>query len=100
MTKKELAKRLARLKELRAFYKDGAISVEDVMTELGKMGYCVNLLNDDNGHWAFASDGYQSVPSGKYAENIQTSFFIEKKKWKTTIRAALIHFFNTDLLDD
>jgi hypothetical protein len=47
------------------------------------------VISDDNEHWAFASDGWQNVPAGKKTTDIQTTFFIEKKRWKKDIRTAI-----------
>lgn len=47
------------------------------------------LINDDNGHWAFVGSGFQNVPMGKKAQDISTTFFIEKKDWKPSIRKAI-----------
>jgi len=46
------------------------------------------LVSDDNKHWACVCDGFQSIPSD-YPTDIQTSFFIEKKQWKKSIRKAI-----------
>lgn len=47
------------------------------------------LVNDDNGHWACVCDGIQNVPSGEGAEDISTSFWIEKDKWRNSAREAI-----------
>lgn len=49
------------------------------------------LVNDDNGHWAFASDGFQNVHEGDNPEDLYTSFVIEKHAFFPTIREALLH---------
>lgn len=61
------------------------------------MGYCFNLLHDDNGHWAIASDSYQNVAVGDKPIDIQTTFFVEKKFWKDSIKKAFIYFMKDTL---
>jgi len=46
------------------------------------------LVNDDAGHWAVAFDGIQSV-SADPPQDTDTSFFIEKDQWCSTIREAI-----------
>lgn len=48
-----------------------------------------SLINDDNGHWACVSDGIQNVPMDDETCDIQTTFFIEKDRWKGSIREAI-----------
>jgi len=52
-----------------------------------QQGCC--LVSDDNGHWAFVCSGFQNVPMGKKAQDIASTFFIEKKDWRPTIRKAI-----------
>lgn len=47
------------------------------------------LISDDNGHWVVALSGMQNVPMGTGPEDIATSFFIEAKDWKPSIREAI-----------
>ena len=75
----------------RRFYEEHIIKKDD--TELlewleSSTGYC--LVSDDNGHWACVCDGIQNVPMGEDTEDIATSFWIEKDKWKNTIREAIL----------
>lgn len=49
------------------------------------------LLNDDSGHWAFASDGMQNVnfdDDGPY--DLESVWFVEKHAFKATIREAIL----------
>ena len=46
------------------------------------------LVSDDNKHWAVVTDGFQNCPV-KYPSDIETTFFIRKKDWSTTIRKAI-----------
>lgn len=66
------------------------INCERAFEYLSKIGYCPNLLNDDNGHWAVIFDGFQNVPIGDDKEDICTTCFIEAKKWKDSIYEALV----------
>ena len=68
------------------------LEFEFILEHLANLGQCPNLLNDDNGHWAFASNGYQNVVCGDDPENVETSFFVEAKLWKYTPREALKYY--------
>jgi hypothetical protein len=46
------------------------------------------LVSDDRKHWAVVTSGFQNVPM-KTPADIQTTFFIEKKDWKKSIRKAI-----------
>jgi len=63
-----------------------------IMQHLSYLGECVNLINDDNGHWAVCGDGYQSVAYGDEPVDVETHFFIEAIHWKDTPKEALIHY--------
>lgn len=52
-------------------------------------GDCPGIINDDNGHWTVSGSGVQNVPDGDGPSDIQTTFFIEAKDWKPTIREAI-----------
>lgn len=47
------------------------------------------LVNDDNGHWALVFDGIQNLPVGKRTQDIASTFYIEKKHWRQTVRKAI-----------
>ncbi len=49
------------------------------------------LVSDDFGHWACSGDGMQNVPEETPAD-IQTTFFIEKEKWRSSIREVILQF--------
>ena len=70
--------------------KNEELNVEQAFQELCEIGYCPNLLNDDDGRWAVVFDGMQSVVMGDEAEDVSTSFFVEAKQWHSNIRQALI----------
>lgn len=76
--------------EILAKTKNEELSVEQALQELCEIGYCPNLLNDDDGRWAVAFDGFQDVVMGDEAQDINTSFFVESKQWHSNIRQALI----------
>ena len=46
------------------------------------------LISDDMGHWAVSGDGFQSL-SDNPPDDVETTFFIEKKQWKSSIREAV-----------
>lgn len=46
------------------------------------------LVSDDQGHWAVACDGMQSL-SINPPDDVETAFFIEKHRWKKTVREAI-----------
>lgn len=80
MTHEEILKRV----------EDRSLNLEQAFQELSSIGYCPNLINDDDGRWAVAFDGIQDVVTGDNAEDINTSFFIEAKQWSPSITEALI----------
>lgn len=55
---------------------------------LQKHGQGLALLSDDQGHWAVSGDGMQSVSSNP-PEDCHTTFFVEKREWKKTVRKAI-----------
>ena len=63
------------------------LPVEFILEELSMLGHAPNLLYDDNGYWAVAYDGYQTVVTEP--SDVETSFLVPKKLWKNTIREAL-----------
>jgi len=56
---------------------------------LQKAGCGIALINDDNGYWAVATEGFQTVPEADGTTDIETTYFIEKKWWKSTVRKAI-----------
>lgn len=66
------------------------ISIEEALENLSEIGYCPNLLNDDNGHWAVVFDGFQSMPIGDAPDDVALTCFVEAKDWKDSIYDALI----------
>ena len=76
--------------EIKQKVTDREINCEQAFESLSEIGYCANLLNDDNGHWAVKFDGFQNVPMGDEPEDISTTCFIEAKDWKDSIYEALV----------
>ena len=72
-------------------YSDDEIKANfcDIMQTMMKHGSCNCLINDDNGHWAIAEEGEQSVSYGKVPMDLSTSFYIEAKRFSKTIPRAL-----------
>lgn len=60
-----------------------------IVDKMEKEGYCPALLSDDNGHWAFATDGIQNVPLGEEPEDIETTFFVPKNRWADSAPLAI-----------
>jgi len=61
----------------------------DGLEALVKNGDCPGIINDDNGHWAVSGEGVQNVVCGPETEDVHTTFFVEAKDWKDTIREAI-----------
>ena len=73
------------------------MGVEQAFEAFVNDGSCPALIYDDFGNWAVACQGYQSIPANPgEPDNIDSSFFIEKKQWEKTIKAALINFLKLD----
>ena len=88
----ELTKEI--LAYIKLYFND--LPFEFIMEQLSYIGWCPNLLNDDNGHWALATDGFQNVVVGDEPEDVDTSFFVEAKYWKDTSREALNFYLNEE----
>ncbi len=61
----------------------------DALIRLAGEGDCPALLNDDNGHWAVTSDGFQTMPRGEEPGDIETAFYVEAGDWFDDPRAAI-----------
>ena len=59
------------------------------LNELANVGFCPALIFDDNGHWALAFDGTQSVASLSGPVTTYSTFFVEADMWKDTIEEAV-----------
>ena len=71
------------------------IELLDWLQKQSDEGSCPGLINDDDGRWAVSFTGMQQAPSGK-AEDLWTTFNVEKKEWKKTIRQAIIYAIETE----
>lgn len=64
-----------------------------VVEKLINEGWCVSLINDDNGHWALTDEGMQNVPDhwakDDEPDDIVTTFFIGKELWADTPSLAI-----------
>ena len=61
------------------------------------------LISDDKGHWVFTADGIQTICDGDGPDDCSTAFFVEKGKWKNSVREAIdaaIHEDELELYDD
>lgn len=64
--------------------------MNDILEQLQKLndeGWCINLINDDNGYWAFGTDGVQNVRLLQ-SDDLETVTFIEGKMFADTINEA------------
>jgi hypothetical protein len=52
------------------------------------------LVNDDNGNWAVSASGMQNVVCGDEPSDVETTFFIEAKDWKPTLREAINYYLD------
>lgn len=67
-----------------------------VMEQLSHLGWCPNLLYDDNGHWTVSADGYQNVVYGDEPEDVETHFYVEAENWKNSPKEALYKFLHVN----
>ena len=49
----------------------------------------IGLISDDAGRWAVSTGGIQNMPDTMKAIDIASTFFVEAKDWRKTIRAAI-----------
>jgi len=71
------------------------IDLETIIESLTHIGSAPNILYDDNGHFAITCDGIQTISYGDEPVDVETSFYIEKEHWFSTIREALNHFLES-----
>lgn len=81
-------------KEILSYMKEyfNSMSFEFLLDELTKLGYCPNVVYDDNGHWAIACNGYQNVPGGDDPIDMNLYHIVEKHEWKNSPREALYSY--------
>lgn len=53
----------------------------------------VALISDDFGSWSVTGAGWQNIPE-EFPGDIETTFFIEKDKWKPSIREAILAYMD------
>lgn len=61
----------------------------DALIKLAADGDCPALINDDNGHWAVVSDGFQTLPVSQDADDVVTTFIIPAGGWFDDPRSAI-----------
>jgi len=59
----------------------------------------VGLISDDAGRWAVSTAGMQNMPNPDEPIDIMTSFFVEAKEWKLTIREAIDYAIKQEMLE-
>ena len=72
------------------------LTFEFIFEELASLGQCPCFLNDDNGHWAVTSDGYQEIAKDDKPQDLETHFLVEAKYWKNTPREALYYYLDQE----
>ena len=73
-----------------------SLPFEFILNQLSRLGMAINVLNDDNGHWAVTADGYQSVTYGDDPVDVDTHFWVSARHWKPTLREALKFFLDDE----
>ena len=65
---------------------------------LERLGNGLGVIHNDAEHWAVSCDGMQNLPSEDFDSpwDTQTSFLVEKGKWKPTIREAIDAFLDEE----
>jgi len=51
--------------------------------------YGCGLINDDTGHWAVSTDGFQYVLMEDAACDIETTFHVPSDEWSNSVREAI-----------
>jgi len=72
------------------------LEVDFIIESLTSLGECPSILYDDNGFFAVTGDGSQEVTYGDEPTDLNTSFFVEAKQWKKTIREALYYYLDDE----
>ena len=65
-----------------------------ILESMTHLGAAPSVLYDDNGMWAVIGDGTQpALSENERLEGlVHIGFFLERKDWHSTIRAALKHY--------
>ncbi len=75
------------------------LTFEYIVETLTELGQAPSVLYDDNGNFAVNGTGFQNVAYGNETEDMEMTFFVEKKYWKPTMREAL-HYYLFDEDDE
>jgi len=62
-------------------------SPTDILEKLADIGHCPCLINDDNGNWAVASDGWQNIRGT--GGDLETTLIVRAEFFKPTISEAV-----------
>ena len=73
-----------------------AYPVDFIIETLTHFGQALNLIYDDNGHFAVSVSGFQPISTTSEAFSGDYYVFVEKEQWFDTIRKALWHYLNSD----
>jgi hypothetical protein len=47
------------------------------------------LISDDAGRWAVSTGGIQNMPDTQKVIDISSTFYVEAKDWRSTVREAI-----------
>jgi hypothetical protein len=61
----------------------------ELLEEMPNTGLCPALIYDDDGHWAVANDGTQTLSLQEGTNDVYTSFFVKKEDWKDSPTRAI-----------
>ena len=61
----------------------------DWLEKVAKTGACPGLIFDDNKFWAIAESGFQQLRVCDEPEDYTTTFFVEAKAQRETVREAI-----------
>lgn len=71
------------------------LEIDFIIESLTYLGHAPNILYDDDGRFAVEVEGFQTVPQDGPSD-IEMSFFVEAKKWKSTIREAVKYYLDDE----
>ncbi len=60
------------------------------MEDMTRKGWAVSLIYDDNGHFAFGTDGFQNCR--QFGDDLSISWIVKAEDFKPTIRQAWDQF--------
>ncbi len=67
-----------------------AFDILRAMEGMTHKGWAVSLIYDDNGNFAFGTDGFQNCR--QFGEDLSISWIVKAEDFKPTIRQAWDHF--------